>query len=62
MSNVYKHLLQLRENEGGNKQYRVELLLKLLIGVVDTELLKTVDLKCFKSAGRYIEAIRGPSG
>lgn len=30
--------------------YRVELLLELLIRIVDTELLKAVDLKCLKPA------------
>lgn len=30
--------------------YQTELLLQLFVGVVNAELLKTVDFKCFKSA------------
>lgn len=33
------------------ESYRIELLLQFLIGVVDAELLKTVNLKCLKPVG-----------
>lgn len=37
--------------------HRVELLLKLLVGVVDAELLKTVDLERLKPADSHREDI-----
>lgn len=39
------------------ESYRVELLLKLLVGVVDAELLKTVHVKCLKPAKKNQENV-----
>lgn len=36
----------------GHTTYQVELLLELLVGIVDTKLLKAVDVKCLKSENK----------
>lgn len=35
------------------ESYRIELLLKLLVGVVDAELFKTVHVECLKPAKKH---------
>lgn len=39
------------------ESYRIELLLKLLIGIVDAELLKTVHVECLKPAKKDQENV-----